>query len=137
MGERQTASFQMAVDDFIMYALGGKKNQASSRFGPSHLNKIQLSIFSEYAGKNYVVLLRKINQVSIYVHPTYRYDIFRCQSLFRTSVYYVYNAMNKYTTQSCNIAHTRRIFSSNQIVHKISFSICFWASDPLFNRFQY
>ena len=27
------------------------------------------------------------------------------------------------------------IFSWNQIVHKISFSLCFWASDPLIERF--
>ena len=29
----------------------------------------------------------------------------------------------------------KRIFSSNQIVHKISFSLCFWAPDPLINKF--
>ena len=26
------------------------------------------------------------------------------------------------------------IFSSNQIVHKISFSLCFWAPDPLMDK---
>ena len=29
------------------------------------------------------------------------------------------------------------IFSSNQIVHKISFSLCFWASDPLIDVFYW
>ena len=27
------------------------------------------------------------------------------------------------------------IFSSNQIIHKISFSLCFWAPDPLIDKF--
>ena len=31
--------------------------------------------------------------------------------------------------------NTRYIFSSNQIVLKISFSLCFWAPDLLFDRF--
>ena len=29
----------------------------------------------------------------------------------------------------------RCIFPSNQIVHKISFNLCIWASDPLIRRF--
>ena len=29
-----------------------------------------------------------------------------------------------------------RYFLSNQIVHKISFSLCFWVSDPLIDGFD-
>ena len=57
-----------------------------------------------------------------------------------------WNAINKenslpYICQSkCPVGYTwfkgiRRIFSSNQIVHKISFSLCFWAPDPLIDKF--
>ena len=95
MGERQSASFQTAVDDFIMYALGGKKkNQASSRFGPSHLNKIQLSIFSEY------VVCRKVP-----CGPLKKLTRYILRSSLPVDTMQVYSAMNKYTTQSCNIAH--------------------------------
>ena len=34
-----------------------------------------------------------------------------------------------------HMVYIRHIFSSNQIVQKISFSLWFWASDLLFDRF--
>ena len=40
-----------------------------------------------------------------------------------------------YTT-SCVYEYIKRIFSSNQIIHKISFSLCFWASDHLIDKFN-
>ena len=33
------------------------------------------------------------------------------------------------------VEYSRHIFSSNQIVHKILFSLCFWAPDPLIDKF--
>ena len=33
--------------------------------------------------------------------------------------------------------YNRHTFLSNQMVHKIPFSLCFWASDPLINGFYY
>ena len=41
--------------------------------------------------------------------------------------------MNAAKAEVCML--TRYIFSSNQIVLKISFSLCFWAPDLLFDRF--
>ena len=37
--------------------------------------------------------------------------------------------------KNCPHGPFRYIFSSNQIVLKISFSLCFWAPDLLFDRF--
>ena len=45
--------------------------------------------------------------------------------IFLLSTYSLKNSSMQY---KCN-------FSSNKIVQKISFSLCFWASDPLINKF--
>ena len=36
----------------------------------------------------------------------------------------------------CSYIYIKHIFSSNQLVHKISFSLCFWAPDPLMSKFD-
>ena len=52
----------------------------------------------------------------------------------RDILYTIYKELNHGCSDAVHI-HTKRIFSSNQIIHKISFSLCFWAPDPLMSKF--
>ena len=53
-------------------------------------------------------------------------------SLFMTCVLY---ALIRCWQKKIFCTYLRGIFSSNQIIHEISFILCFWASDHLFHRF--
>ena len=57
----------------------------------------------QYAGKYHVVPLKKLTR---YILRSYfQVSVSISNWCVPVHTYYVYNAMNKYTTQSCNIAH--------------------------------
>ena len=58
-----------------------------------------------------------------------------CEVLFKKNWTIIYKLHYVGGNLLLHTIYSRRIFLSNQIVHKILFSLCFWAQDPLMDKF--
>ena len=119
--------------------LSGKKNQVwqfleawSTNPSASCIDYISIFDFDKWYSLNQTIYVKIY--IFINFHIIIRYLLVkRCVQFMKTI--FEQNVM-KMKSKIMYILQVKCIFSSNQIIHKISFSLCFWASDPLINRFS-
>ena len=96
--------------------------------------------------KLYLFTKEKMKKISIYNHQAQKMRIYFFNLFFHMEKnianwipwrkFFSYTLVQRYIVPSASDwGYIRRIFSSNQIIQKISFSLWFWPSDLLFDRF--